>query len=66
MASDVPTIEETRKKAMNKLIGYTRVSDGCEKLQELQYVKDVFVLVKKRKRYFTVRREIVDDLLYES
>lgn len=61
----VPVTKRTKESALSMLSGYTRV-DGCKALKDLRNVDDLFVLVKRGERYFTVKGETVDDLLDQS
>jgi hypothetical protein len=57
----------TKKKAMALLDGYTRVQGaGCKALKTLQRVKDLFVLIKKENRYFTLKGDTVEDILTQT
>jgi hypothetical protein len=63
----IPVNGLTKKKAMALLDGYTRVQGaGCKALKNLQHVKDLFVLVKKDNRYFTLKGDTVEDLLTQT
>jgi hypothetical protein len=69
----IPVTALTKKKAMALLDGYTRVQGlfgvqgaGCRALKNLQHVKDLFVLIKKENRYFSLKGITVEDLLMKT
>jgi len=62
----IPVSALTKAKAMALLNGYTRVQGGCRALKDLQNLDDLFVLIKKENRYFTLKGDTVQDLLTQT